>query len=174
MVMRLLPWARKKMVSLPQERAELQRDVRAYIHKARMCLWEGCTCRQCRSRLERQEGREGSAHSLILIQSHPHAHALARTAQVGPEMGTLYTDKQVKWDDYLRKSSSAADLQSLLLNEAGSKPGSPNNLNGSIHSPALAAAVNGRDTPPPTLKSGFPSAAAAAAAAAAASTKKDA
>lgn len=37
MVMRLLPWARKKMVSLPQERAELQRDVRAYIHKV-MCL----------------------------------------------------------------------------------------------------------------------------------------
>jgi glycerol-3-phosphate O-acyltransferase / dihydroxyacetone phosphate acyltransferase len=55
MVMRLLPKARRKMASLPQERAELQRDIRAYIHR------------------------------------------------VGPELGTLYTDKQVKWDEYIRK-----------------------------------------------------------------------
>jgi glycerol-3-phosphate O-acyltransferase/dihydroxyacetone phosphate acyltransferase len=33
MLMRLLPHSRKKMRALPQERAQLQRDLRAFIHK---------------------------------------------------------------------------------------------------------------------------------------------
>lgn len=106
-LMRLLPGARKKMAALPAERAQLQRDLRYYIHK------------------------------------------------IGPEMGSLYTDKQVRWDEFIRKSSSATDLQSLLLNEATNmrSPTGTINPNGGINisSPALATAVNGRDTPPPTL-----------------------
>jgi len=119
-VMRLLPGARKKMQNLPAERAQLQRQIRAYIH------------------------------------------------QIGPELGSLYTDKTVKWEEYIRKSSSAADLQSLLLNEAtqpkmqGSPTAGGNGGGGggeggggrgtrslSYTSPALADAVNGRGTPPP-------------------------
>ena len=55
MVMRLLPKARQKMATLPTERAELQRDIRAYIHR------------------------------------------------VGPELGSVYLDKEVKWDEIIRK-----------------------------------------------------------------------
>lgn len=33
MLMRLLPGARQRMVSLPQERAALQRDIRLFIHQ---------------------------------------------------------------------------------------------------------------------------------------------
>jgi glycerol-3-phosphate O-acyltransferase/dihydroxyacetone phosphate acyltransferase len=119
-VMRLLPGARKKMATLPAERAQLQREIRGYIH------------------------------------------------QIGPELGSLYTDKTVKWEEYIRKSSSAADLQSFLLNEAtqpkmqGSPTAGGNGGGGggeggggrgtrslSYTSPALADAVNGRETPPP-------------------------
>ncbi len=119
-VMRLLPNARKKMATLPAERAQLQREIRGYIH------------------------------------------------EIGPELGSLYTDKTVKWDEIIRKSSSAADLQSLLLNEAtqaNNKPtGSPISSSGaggrgmghsnslSFTSPALADAVNGRDTPSPSSR----------------------
>lgn len=81
--------------------------------------------------------------------------------EIGPELGSLYTDKTVKWEEYIRKSSSATDLQSLLPS------GSPNGKDGraetedtrgernghasslSFTSPALAQAVNGRGTPSP-------------------------
>ncbi|GAB5034484.1 glycerol-3-phosphate o-acyltransferase [Nannochloropsis oceanica] len=118
-VMRLSPGARKKMATLPAERAQLQREIRAYIH------------------------------------------------QIGPELGSLYTDKTVKWEEYVRKSSSAADLQSLL-NEAtqtkmqGSPTAGGNEGGGgggegggrgarslSHNSPKLSHATDGRETPPP-------------------------
>ena len=129
-LMRFLPATRKKMATLPAERAGLQREIRSFIHK------------------------------------------------MGPELGSLYTDKTVNWEEFIRKSSSAADLQSLLLNEATQGQGQPGRMgsptsgagggggdggavglgmsnSGSITSPALATAVNGRESPPAAVR--FPS-----------------
>ena len=77
-LMRLLPWARRKMATLPAERAQLQREIRAFIH------------------------------------------------HIGPDLGSVYLDKEVRWDEIIRNSSSTGDLQSAI-NEAAS---------------------NGRETPP--------------------------
>lgn len=78
-IMRLLPGARRRMATLPAERAQLQREIRAYIH------------------------------------------------HIGPDLGSLYLDKQVRWDEIIRNGSSTGDLQNAI-NEAAA----------------------GRDTPPPT------------------------
>lgn len=58
-------------------------------------------------------------------------------------MGTLYTAKEVKWEEVLRpRTESATDLQALIDSAA-----SHNHNASSVDLAGLAAAVNGRATP---------------------------
>lgn len=67
---------------------------------------------------------------------------------MGSELGDLYSAKEVKWEEVLRRTPSGTDLASLIDHAAAHY----HSGNGAADLSGVAAAVTGRETPTPDDK----------------------